>query len=69
MTAREVATSAQANTDGPEQARSEINRFGRGVPMAQCVDCSHLFDLDSSPHFDRCWECAERADAEAGESL
>lgn len=32
------------------------------VARPECVDCGHTFHPDSTPHFDRCWECAERAD-------
>ena len=32
----------------------------------ECVDCRSDFTLDSSPHEDRCWQCAEAFDAEAG---
>ncbi len=42
------------------------NRYGRGVQMIECLGCSHDFHPDSSPHLDRCWSCAELADAEAG---
>ena len=31
----------------------------------ECLDCGHNFDPDTSPDEDRCWMCAERADAEA----
>lgn len=30
----------------------------------ECLDCGHEFQLDSTPHDDRCWECAERFDVE-----
>ncbi len=44
--------------DGP-------NPWGRGLALIVCIDCGHDFHPDSSPHLDRCWQCAERADAEA----
>ncbi len=33
--------------------------------IKDCVDCGHEFELHYSPDLDRCWECAERVDAEA----
>lgn len=34
------------------------------IPIVVCVDCGSGFHPDSSPHFERCWECAERFDIE-----
>ena len=47
-----------------QEAAREHPGPGRGEGSAECVDCGHEFWFDSSPHFDRCWQCAERADAE-----
>lgn len=33
--------------------------------IIECRDCGHDFHPDSSPHPDRCWECAELADADS----
>lgn len=30
--------------------------------LVECRDCGHDFSPDSSPHPDRCWECAEISD-------
>lgn len=31
-------------------------------PRVECIGCGCSFEPDSSPHLDRCWQCAERVD-------
>ena len=64
------APTTQGCSEAAEQPVGEINVFGWGADTTtrECGDCSHEFHIDSSPEFDRCWMCAERADAEAGAS-
>jgi hypothetical protein len=67
--ARELAAALLAVADaidGSSQSALTINKWGRGVPAAVCVDCGHGFHPDSSPHMDRCWACAERDDEQSG---
>lgn len=67
--AHEMATVLLAGAeviDGPVQSPLETNKHGWSVPRAACVDCGQCFHADSSPHMDRCWECAERDDEESG---
>lgn len=37
-------------------------RVARDDRVAVCIDCDQEFDLDSSPHLDRCWVHAEEFD-------
>jgi hypothetical protein len=50
----------QGSTARPESHADEINRPGWG----DCTRCEREFELDSSPHLDHCWSCAEIIDAE-----
>ena len=60
-----LMTVAAANgpTDGPRIHAREMNE----PPLCErveCRDCVQSFCPDSSPHLDRCYECAARVDGE-----
>jgi hypothetical protein len=58
---------SQSGTAPPETPGRNINRYDWSVETTrECLTCGHDFHIDSSPDLELCWECAERADAEAG---
>lgn len=58
-----MADAAETRTEGPELAGDKIDEAPLGERV-DCVDCMQSFDPDSSPHEDRCWECAAVFDGE-----
>lgn len=53
------AQSVSSRAELPVRAITGVG-WSDGAPG--CRDCGHNFSPESSPHLDRCWECAERAD-------
>lgn len=43
------------------------DRAKGGGLVVVCVDCGEAVFEWSTPELDRCWQCAESADAEAGQ--
>jgi hypothetical protein len=66
--AYQVRPPAQVRTAPAEPTLNEINHFGQSVrvALAECADCGHDFDPDTSPNLILCWVCDE-ADAQAGD--
>lgn len=62
----EQLLAVESNLDAAQLAAGGATAPAWGDQTVVCLDCGEKFDPDSSPHPDRCWIDAERADAEAG---